>query len=154
MGHAGRSRHFLSLGGHRIPACEQVPENGRSSRKGIIPVTGNSPSCPDTACCCTIFFQVKDGVMPLMWRKRQGVKQMFFSSGDRLFLEYFLFGGVFRRDADIRILNPKSILNIVGKQFKYHRGAVFRMISPPKGNPSVPGILYCFLDRLIFSTPC
>lgn len=23
-------------------------------------------------------FQVKDGVMPLMWRKRQGVKQMFF----------------------------------------------------------------------------
>jgi len=24
-----------------------------------------------------------------MWRKRQGVKQMFFSSGDRLFLEYF-----------------------------------------------------------------
>jgi hypothetical protein len=41
-----------------------------------------------------------------MWRKRQGVKQMFFSSGDRLFLEYFLFDGGFRRDADIRILNP------------------------------------------------
>ena len=35
-----------------------------------------------------------------------GVKQMFFSSGDRLFLEYFLFDGGFRRDADIRILNP------------------------------------------------
>ncbi|MFR4222369.1 MAG: hypothetical protein ACLT38_00720 [Akkermansia sp.] len=26
-------RHFLSLGGHRIPACGQVPENGRSTGK-------------------------------------------------------------------------------------------------------------------------
>lgn len=44
--------------------------------------------------------------MPLMWRKRQGVKQMFFLPVTDYFWNIFLFDGGFLRDADIRILNP------------------------------------------------